>query len=181
MYEDSLFAIAKSTTGTFQPTLVLLGTRLGIDRINPIYHASLSAAFASPRSVGIAGGRPSSSHYFFGAQGSTYFYLDPHHTRPLLHAQPTIEDVASCHTRRLRRIEVEEMDPSMLLGYLIRSEVDWMSWKKEIGMGPKKGRIVHIHEKEPTFDESGGTSQEREGAIDEVVSCDEDDDATVVG
>lgn len=34
-----------------------------------------------PQSVGIAGGRPSSSVYFVGSQGDSLFYLDPHHTR----------------------------------------------------------------------------------------------------
>ncbi|PNS21418.1 hypothetical protein CAC42_1197 [Sphaceloma murrayae] len=185
VYEDSFLATARSEGGAFKPTLILLGTRLGIDRINPVYHTALSQALTSPRSVGIAGGRPSSSHYFIGVQGSGYFYLDPHYTRPLIHKTPTPEDVASCHTRRLRRIEVEEVDPSMLLGFLIRTEDEWKAWRREIedkervkGEDGKGKGIVHVHDKEPSF---GEERNERETAVDEVVSCDDDDDETVIG
>lgn len=34
--------------------------------------------------MGIAGGRPSSSYYFVGAQADCLFYLDPHHARPAI-------------------------------------------------------------------------------------------------
>ncbi|PSK54006.1 hypothetical protein B9Z65_7812 [Elsinoe australis] len=184
VYEDTFLATARSESGTFQPTLILLGTRLGIDRINPVYHIALSQALTSPQSIGIAGGRPSSSHYFIGVQDTGYFYLDPHHTRPLLHKTPTPEDIASCHTRRLRRIGVDEMDPSMLLGFLIRSEEEWKAWRREVedkervkGEDGKGKGIVHVHDKEPSMDEEA----ERREAVDEVVSCDDSDDETVMG
>ena len=38
--------------------------------------------FTFPQSVGIAGGRPSSSYYFVASQATSLFYLDPHLTRP---------------------------------------------------------------------------------------------------
>ncbi|KAH9920526.1 uncharacterized protein BXZ73DRAFT_91912 [Epithele typhae] len=53
--------------------LVLIGIRLGIEG---------SALYTFPQSVGIAGGRPSSSYYFVGSQADNLFYLDPHHARP---------------------------------------------------------------------------------------------------
>jgi len=40
--------------------------------------------FTFPQSVGIAGGRPSSSYYFVASQANSLFYLDPHLTRPTL-------------------------------------------------------------------------------------------------
>jgi cysteine protease ATG4 len=40
--------------------------------------------FTFPQSVGIAGGRPSSSYYFVASQANSLFYLDPHITRPAL-------------------------------------------------------------------------------------------------
>jgi len=45
-------------------------------------HADIQALFSFPQSVGVAGGRPSSSYYFVGTQGDSLFYLDPHFTRP---------------------------------------------------------------------------------------------------
>ena len=43
------------TIGLFQPTLVLVGTRLGLDGITPVYWSALKAALNMPQSVGIAG------------------------------------------------------------------------------------------------------------------------------
>jgi cysteine protease ATG4 len=37
------------------PTLILLGIRLGIDRVTPVYHEALKACLHFPQSVGIAG------------------------------------------------------------------------------------------------------------------------------
>ena len=39
------------------------------------------ALYTFPQSIGIAGGRPSSSYYFVGSQADNLFYLDPHHAR----------------------------------------------------------------------------------------------------
>jgi len=44
--------------------------------------------FTFPQSVGIAGGRPSSSYYFVGSQAESLFYLDPHHARPTIQLRP---------------------------------------------------------------------------------------------
>jgi len=91
-----------------QAVLVLVGVRLGIDSVNPVYHDSVKVGplyqsqtlfttsrkrcpqklFTLPQSTGIAGGRPSSSYYFIGYQADHLFYLDPHHTRPAVPLQP---------------------------------------------------------------------------------------------
>lgn len=44
--------------------------------------------YTFPQSVGIAGGRPSSSYYFVGSQADNLFYLDPHHARPAVPLRP---------------------------------------------------------------------------------------------
>ncbi|KIW00942.1 hypothetical protein, variant [Verruconis gallopava] len=179
IYEDVLFRIATSANGTFSPTLVLVGIRLGIDRITPVYWEALKSSLQLPQSVGIAGGRPSASHYFVGNQSNTFFYLDPHITRPALPLQAESsrysEDViATCHTRRLRRIDIREMDPSMLIGFLIRDEEDYKAWKKNVTDVPGGKTIVHISEKEPRH--FIGRNIERPGAIDEVETFDTEDD-----
>nr|POF02277.1 putative cysteine protease atg4 [Quercus suber] len=173
VYIDSVLATAsaKDANDEFQPTLIVLGVRLGIDRITPIYHAALTAALELPQSVGIAGGRPSSSHYFIGHQADQFFYLDPHSTRPMLPREPNPEDVETCHTRRVRRLKLTEMDPSMLLGFLVRSKQDFDHWRSAIEAIPGKA-ILHIHDKEPTYT----TGIERPGAVDEVETWDETGD-----
>ncbi|KIL91832.1 cysteine protease atg4 [Fusarium avenaceum] len=179
VYEDEFMKIAKPSGEAFHPTLVLVGTRLGIDKITPVYWEALIAALQMSQSVGIAGGRPSSSHYFVGAQGSFLFYLDPHHTRPALpyHEDPaeyTSEEIASCHTARLRRIHVREMDPSMLIGFLIRSEDEWQDWKRRVKHVQGKS-IIHVAERNAVL---GGSSEGRESAIDEVETLSDDDTDT---
>lgn len=63
-------------------------------RSNPVELTScitlptLQDLFTFPQSVGIAGGRPSSSYYFLGYQADSLFYLDPHHTRPAVPLHP---------------------------------------------------------------------------------------------
>ncbi|EHA50011.1 cysteine protease ATG4 [Pyricularia oryzae 70-15] len=186
VYEDSFMEVAKPDGKTFHPTLILISTRLGIDKINQVYWESLTATLQLPQSVGIAGGRPSSSHYFVGAQrsdedqGSYLFYLDPHHTRPALpfHEDPqlyTPSDVDSCHTRRLRRLHIREMDPSMLIGFLILDEENWHAWKSSVKHVQGKS-IITVSEHDP----SKGSASGRPSAIDEVETLSDDDGDTVL-
>ncbi|KAG1786366.1 cysteine protease required for autophagy [Suillus plorans] len=77
----------KATWGE-RAVLVLIGIRLGIDGVNPIYYETIKALFTFPQSVGIAGGRPSSSYYFMGSQADNLFYLDPHHARTAVPLRP---------------------------------------------------------------------------------------------
>lgn len=55
VYEDSLMSIARAPNGSFQPTLILLGTMLGIRGVTPSYREAIKAALRLPQSVGIAG------------------------------------------------------------------------------------------------------------------------------
>ncbi|KAJ9659614.1 Cysteine protease atg4 [Neophaeococcomyces mojaviensis] len=179
IYEDKFrsIAAASATDATITPTLILLGIRLGLDRITPVYHEALKRSLTYPQSIGIAGGRPSSSHYFVGIHNETFFYLDPHETRTALpsHASPaeyTPEEIATCHTRRLRGLRIADMDPSMLMGFLIRDEADWEDWKRRLNEVPGK-KIVNVYAKEPPVP---GVTHEREGAVDEVETFDDEDE-----
>lgn len=177
VYEDKFFDLAKPGDGSFTPTLILVGIRLGIDRVTPAYWDALKASLQLSQSVGIAGGRPSSSHYFFGIQGDQFFYLDPHITRPALqhHSNPadmSEEEMDSCHTRRLRRLPVKDMDPSMLLAFLIKDEEDWRDWRSAICVTSGKA-VVHVADKEPSLHSQG---RERDSAVDEVEVLDDEDE-----
>ncbi|KAJ7910923.1 hypothetical protein B0H13DRAFT_1876242 [Mycena leptocephala] len=59
------------------PVLLLLGIRLGLDDVNPIYYETIKRLYTFPQSVGIAGGRPSPSYYFVRVQGDGLFDLEP--------------------------------------------------------------------------------------------------------
>jgi cysteine protease ATG4 len=71
------------------------------------------------------------------------------------------------------------MDPSMLIGFLIKDEDDWKAWKKAVTDVPGGKTIVHISEDEPSH--YVGRNAERPGAVDEVETFDtEDDDVEVL-
>lgn len=55
VYEDRLLKAAHTNSGDFKPVLLLIGTRLGIDRINPVYWDALRHTLQLPQSLGIAG------------------------------------------------------------------------------------------------------------------------------
>ncbi|BGO99996.1 Cysteine protease atg4 [Rhodotorula toruloides] len=83
VYESEVVAASTKDGEKWKtPVLVLINVRLGIDGVNPIYYEAIKGIFRLPQSVGIAGGRPSSSYYFVGAQANSLFYIDPHHPRP---------------------------------------------------------------------------------------------------
>lgn len=150
---------ARKADGTTwrRPVLILIGIRLGLESVNPIYYESVKATFSFPHSVGIAGGRPSSSYYFMGHQGNSLFYLDPHNVRPAVPlryppstfpaAVPRQLDIAhrfvledkddedewwshayseaqtsTFHCEKVRRMPIKSLDPSMLLGFLVKDE-----------------------------------------------------------
>lgn len=171
VYENEFLRVARHADGTFRPTLILLGLRLGIDSVNEIYWDSLKQFLACPQAIGIAGGRPSSSHYFYGYQGDYLFYLDPHFPRPCFSGD-NIEDITpeayrSVHTDRIRRLHLKEMDPSMLLGILIKSQEDWDNWKASLS----NQKVIHISSDPVTLRRSSlstGSDDEEEGFVDVV-------------
>ncbi|KAL4792328.1 cysteine protease atg4 [Aspergillus venezuelensis] len=173
VYQDKFFKASRNEEGTFCPTLILLGLRLGIDRITTVYWDGLKAILQLPQSMGIAGGRPSASHYFVGVQGSHFFYLDPHNTRATpRHSKAdtyTKDEIDSYHTRRLRRLHIQDMDPSMLVGFLIKNEDDWNDWKTRV-TSMKGEAIINVHSESDT-----ACWQGREEALDEVEAFDDDD------
>ncbi|KAI1430939.1 hypothetical protein GGR50DRAFT_700668 [Xylaria sp. CBS 124048] len=175
VYEDNFMKIAKPDDKTFHPTVILVGTRLGIDKITSVYWEALVASLQMSQSIGIAGGRPSSSHYFIGVQGLQFFYLDPHYTRPLFPYREDVtqyaeEEVDTCHTRKLRRLHIKEMDPSMLIGFLIRDEEDWKDWRR--GVKHVQGKaIIHVSDHDPV-----AQMKEHGSVIDQVETLSDDDD-----
>ena len=126
--------------------------------------------------IGLYRGRPSSSHYFSGVQADYFFYHDPHQTRPALlwhknSGEYTAEEIDSCHTRRLRRLHIKDMDPSMLLAFLIRDKLDWRNWRQAISKVEGK-QIVHVADSEPMYQ---GHPAERASALSEVETFDDEE------
>ena len=55
VYEDQFDTVARDERGLIQPTLILLGLRLGIERITSVYWDGLRASLQYPQSVGVTG------------------------------------------------------------------------------------------------------------------------------
>ena len=55
VYEDSFMAVANPDGEHFHPTLILVCTRLGIDKINQVYEEALKSTLQLEQSIGIAG------------------------------------------------------------------------------------------------------------------------------
>ncbi|AET40845.1 cysteine protease ATG4 Ecym_6474 [Eremothecium cymbalariae DBVPG len=126
--------------------LLLLGVRLGVDFTNEYYWDDIKNILSSSQSVGISGGRPSSSLYFFGYQGDYLFYLDPHKVQLNLALYESDEErFHSVHPQTFNKIHLSAIDPSMLLGFLLTGEDDWLSWKTTV-LGSK---IIHLSDSKP--------------------------------
>lgn len=155
LFENKLLSVAKGPrkNDSFHPTLILLGVRLGIDKVNEIYYDTLKSFFDCPQSVGIAGGRPSASHYFYGYQGNNLLYLDPHQPRPKLSTTDAgvlqESSIESIHTKRIRLLNLSEMDPSMLVGFLVKNEDDFKDWKQRMTDPANKYNIINFFSSEP--------------------------------
>ena len=107
--------------------LFLLGVKLGLTSMNIEYADDIFALLSNKYTVGIAGGRPSSSLYFFGYQGTELLYFDPHCPQPCLD-QTTH---ATCTSTDYGRLNITDIDPSMLIGVLIDGIDSWNEFKTQ--------------------------------------------------
>ncbi len=190
--------------------LILIGIRLGLDSVNPVYYESVKATFTFPHSVGIAGGRPSSSYYFTGHQGNSLFYLDPHNVRPAVplryppssfppavSRQPgmahrfVLEDgddedewwshayteaqTSTFHCEKVRRMPIKSLDPSMLLGFLVKDEADLVDLCARIKAMPKT--IFSFAESAPKWVDDDDFDPSMESFSESSVGGESDDDA----
>jgi cysteine protease ATG4 len=135
VYEDQVIKVSVDD-GEFKPTLILLGLRLGTDECNPVYWEVIKGFLRCRQAVGIAGGRTQASHYFYGYQGDNLFFLDPHHPQTMMkldqQGRLDAQSMQSVHSQRIRTLHLKQMDPSMLVGFLIRDREDWEDWKNTI-------------------------------------------------
>ncbi|KAI8322076.1 peptidase C54, partial [Martensiomyces pterosporus] len=122
-------------TPSWNPLLLLVPVRLGLERLNLGYIPKIKTLFQIPQSVGLVGGKPSRSFYFVGRQGDSLFYLDPHVTRQHVPRSTSLDgqsrglfgipDTDEYHTSHICSMPIYRLDPSMLLGFLFNTEAEW--------------------------------------------------------
>lgn len=119
--------------------LILVGIKLGIHSVNKYYWEDILNLLSTKFSVGIAGGRPSSSLYFFGYErscekeykDSQLLYFDPHRSQPSLNDENGAGDIdyKTCHSIYYGKLKLKDMDPSMLIGILLENLTEWINWQ----------------------------------------------------
>ncbi|CDO94100.1 unnamed protein product [Kluyveromyces dobzhanskii CBS 2104] len=127
IYEDQVTEIF--TANQHANVLLLFAIRLGVDLINSIYWKDILKIISSRYSVGIAGGKPSSSLYFFGHQNENLLYFDPHSSQQSSSDMDALTYYQSCHGHKFNKLHISETDPSMLIGILISGISEWESFK----------------------------------------------------
>lgn len=184
IFEDELMNLAEDkNTGSFNPILILCGVRLGVYSIHSLYWEFLKMTLLMPYGVGIAGGRPSSSHYFFGYQSDYLFYLDPHIPQPAIlldesgHiVKESKRDILdTIHTSKLRKLHLDKIDPSMLIGFLIKNREEYKDFKERITSFDSFKKFLNIHDSRPNLPTRNSTGSELEGFIDLGVESINDD------
>ncbi|KAF9353708.1 Cysteine protease atg4b [Mortierella sp. NVP85] len=128
-----------STAIAWKPVLLLIPARFGLDKLTERYVHNLKQLFRMPQFLGIAGGRPGRSLYFVASQGDELFYYDPHFVKP----RATPEELGTCpvpsfHCSVVRSQDIIELDPSMLLGFLILSYDDLRDLLTRLGRDMEK-------------------------------------------
>lgn len=63
----------------------------------------------------------------------------------------------------------------MLIAFLIRDEADWKAWRQAVQEVQGKP-VIHVADKDTSL---SGHGVERDGAIDEVETFDDEDDGTM--
>ena len=137
LYDDEINAIFELEQ---RPILFLFPIRLGIEQVNKYYYSSILQILASKFSVGIAGGKPSSSFYFIGYEGEDdLIYFDPH----LPQIVQTPVNLESYHTSEYSKLKIDQLDPSMMIGILIETIDEYQEFKMSCFESDNK--ILHFH------------------------------------
>jgi len=119
--------------GTWRPLLLFIPLRLGLSEINPVYIKGLKACFTFDQTLGVIGGRPNHALYMLGYVGDEIVYLDPHVTQmnaPVNEwcEKRTDEEMtagATYHSSRGHRINIQQLDPSLSLCFLCKTEAEF--------------------------------------------------------
>ncbi|CAI5756144.1 unnamed protein product [Candida verbasci] len=150
LYDDEITILLE-----LKPLLLLFPVRLGIDQVNKYYHQSILQLLSTKHSVGISGGKPSSSFYFIGyeeqEEGNVeLLYFDPHF--PQVYENPI--NVNTYRTKNYNKLKIEDLDPSMMIGILLNNVNDYLNFKKQCI--ETKNKILHFH---PEFHNNDLTNQ----------------------
>lgn len=148
IYDDEIIDILNNK----KSVLILIPTMLGIGKVEESYYKPLLKCFETRYNIGVVGGKPKQSFYFIGKRDERLFYLDPHTIKPSLLSvedaetnfslnhlfESSFKDTISKYffyeneDNIINSIKIGELDPSMLLCFLLRSPEEFNEWKEYI-------------------------------------------------
>lgn len=187
--------VLDSCAGSDKPLLLMVPLRLGITEINPIYIDTLKAMFEISGCVGMIGGRPNQALFFIGYVGDEALFLDPHTTQNTGSVgdkldEEEIEMDNTYHQKYAMRINFQQIDPSLAIGFLARDRNDFdklCDRFRRVFEAPGRHALFEISTKrfEPwEMHSSRGGSGVCQDAIafdlDNVASCNSDDEFEII-
>jgi len=127
-----------------------------VEVVNKNYMNGLIKCLKLPQSLGFVGGRPRSSLYFVGFQGSRLLYLDPHTVQKVPPFQTDLRRVSSSfHCAKLRTMKLDELDPSLALGFYCRDRAEFFHFWSSIEEMQQSSRYppFRVEAKAPSYDD----------------------------
>merc|ERR1711871_969978 len=94
-------------------------------------------------------------YYFVAAQGTNVLYLDPHTVQPTLDNRRASSDfpTESHHSRAIRSMRLEHVDPSLTLAFLVHSAADFAELCAALP-AVTNGMICNVTDRAPSIDEA---------------------------
>jgi cysteine protease ATG4 len=138
-----------------KPTIILIPIRVG-DQLNKEYLPSLVATFKLNQSLGIVGGSGNSSYYIIGYQDDRLIIMDPHQVQKSalidnMENMSEIKEVCTTyHTPELSSIGINDLDPSLALGFLIKDKGDLDNWLSNIPHFEQN--VFYVSKTSPKYD-----------------------------
>jgi len=151
--DDASIALSRATKQTPEAAaeninsfVVLVPVRLGITSISPTYFPQISALFRVPQFLGIVGGRPHSSLFFFASQGNELYYLNPHYVQEIVPLPKTIASlpIFSFIPSRIKKVRTSQLDPSMAFGFYFKNLADFNNFQREFSANPDINELFSV-------------------------------------
>lgn len=143
--KNEIHNLCKDTHKKWSKKLFLIiPIRIGIQKINPLYYDTLLKLLDLSQSVGIIGGKPNKSLYFIGHKGYKLFYLDPHNHQNTVIVDdcfPKLKDLLSYHCLVPQELNIDLIDPSLSMGFLINNKVEFDLFCDSINKIKKDGNL----------------------------------------
>jgi len=157
--------VASSNNWTMNVVL-FVPLRLGLDALNQPLAAEAAHTLQWPQSAGILGGKPRSSYYFVGTHGDYLLYIDPHYSQPVVNMVDQFS-IDTFHSHVLHRMRVSDLDPSLALAFLCKSQSDFDDLKTRAeGQGKQGGELFVFMQDRPVDVAASSEPQETEQAND---------------